>query len=88
MRPTIEDLARMAALGGVVIPPADLERLLPLVAALYKDVEGLRVLPISAVEPAFTPEPRATEVPNASDGRNASGGQDGPRARAADRPGA
>jgi hypothetical protein len=62
MRPTIDDLARMAALAGVVIPAADLERLLAPVGGLYEDLDRLRALPIACVEPAFTPEPRAAEV--------------------------
>ena len=61
MPPTIDDLARMAALAGVVIPGADLERLLAPVAALYEDLDRLRALPIACVEPAFTPAPRAAE---------------------------
>lgn len=71
MRPTIDDLARMAALAGVVIPPADLERLLPSVAGLYQDVDRLRALPIGGVEPAFTPEPRTEEAREAPDARGA-----------------
>ena len=62
MRPTIDDLARMAALAGVVIPGADLERLLAPVAGLYEDLDRVRGLPIAGVEPAFTPEPRAVEL--------------------------
>ncbi len=62
MRPTIDDLARLAALAGVVIPRADLERLLPSVAGLYEDLDRLRALPIAGVEPAFTPEPRTIEL--------------------------
>ncbi len=62
---TIDDLARMAALGGVVIPRGDLERLLPSVTALYQDLDRLRALPIAGMEPAFTPEPRAAGAPDA-----------------------
>jgi hypothetical protein len=62
MRPTIDDLVRMAALAGLVIPRADLERLLPPVALMYEDLDRLRALPIARVEPAFTPEPRTVEV--------------------------
>ena len=61
MRPTVDDLARLAALGGVVIPRSDLERLLPSVAGLYDDLDRLRALPIAGLEPAFTPEPRRWE---------------------------
>ena len=63
--PTIDDLTRMAALGDVVIPLADLERLLPAVAALYQDLDRLRALPIAGVEPAFTPVPRHVEARDA-----------------------
>jgi hypothetical protein len=59
MRPTVDDLARLAALQGVPIPRSDLERLLPSVAGLYEDLDRLRALPIARLEPAFTPEPRA-----------------------------
>jgi hypothetical protein len=65
MRLTIDDLARMADLAGVVIPRADLERLLPLVTTLYQDLDRLRALPIAGVEPAFTPEPRTAGTPDA-----------------------
>jgi hypothetical protein len=65
MRPTVDDLARMAALAGVAIPRADLERLVPLVAGLYEDIDRLRALPIAGLEPAFTPEPRTAEEPGA-----------------------
>lgn len=61
MRPTVDDLARVAGLAGVLIPRPDLERLLPLVAGLYEDLDRLRALPITGLEPAFTPEPRAGE---------------------------
>ena len=60
---TVDDLARMAALGGVVIPRADLERLLPSVTALHQDLDRLRALPIAGIEPAFTPEPHTAAVP-------------------------
>ena len=65
MRPTVDDLARTAALGGVLIPRSDLERLLPSVAGLYEDLDRLRVLPLAGLEPAFTPEPRTGERPGA-----------------------
>lgn len=65
MRPTVDDLARMAALGGVPIPRSDLERLLPSVVGLYEDLDRLRALPIACLEPAFTPVPRAGERPGA-----------------------
>ena len=65
MRPTVDDLARMAVLGGVVIPRSDLERLLPSVAGLYEDLDRLRALPIAGLEPTFTPEPRTGERPGA-----------------------
>ena len=66
MRLTIDDLARMGALGGVVIPRSDLDRLLPSVAGLYEDLDRLRALPIAALEPAFTPERRTVEDPAAT----------------------
>lgn len=76
MRPTIEDLARMAALAGIVIPPSELERILPLLAGLYQDLDRLRALPLAGVTPAFTPEPRAEQTRAASTAGSA-GGPDG-----------
>lgn len=52
---TWEDLERMAALAGLSVPRADLERLAPLVETLYADLDRLRALRTEDVEPAFAP---------------------------------
>jgi len=52
---TVEDLERIAALTGVRIARAELERLLAPLNSLHADLERLRALPIARLEPAFTP---------------------------------
>jgi len=54
---TVDDLERIAHLAGMSIPRSDLERLAPLLEALYADLDRLRNLPIADLEPAFTPRP-------------------------------
>ena len=59
---TVDDLERIARLAGMSIPRSDLERLAPLLQALYADLERLKALPIADLEPAFTPRlPGPTE---------------------------
>lgn len=53
---TVDDLERMAQLAGLGIARPDLERLLPIVDALYADLDRLTALPIAGLEPAFTPK--------------------------------
>ncbi|HYM90480.1 MAG TPA: hypothetical protein VEW91_02455 [bacterium] len=54
---TVDDLARIAHLAGLSITRSDLERLAPILEALYADLDRLRKLPIAELEPAFTPRP-------------------------------
>ncbi len=54
---TVEDLARIAHLAGLSIARSDLERLAPILEALYADLDRLRKLPIAELEPVFTPRP-------------------------------
>ncbi|HLW58493.1 MAG TPA: hypothetical protein VKV57_01065 [bacterium] len=60
---TIGDLGRIAHLAGVRMTQVDLERLLPLVDALYVDLDRLTALPIADLEPAFTPKPWGEMTP-------------------------
>jgi len=53
--PTVDDLARIAHLAGLEIARSDLERLAPILEALYAELERLRALPLADVEPVFTP---------------------------------
>jgi hypothetical protein len=50
-----DDLARMADLLGLRVPPADLEREAPQIRALLADQDALLALPLDDWEPAFTP---------------------------------
>ena len=52
---TSEDLRRLAVLTGLRISDEDLERLAPLLAALYAELDRLMALPIAGLEPAFSP---------------------------------
>lgn len=54
---TVDDLARIAHLAGLEIARSDLERLAPILEALYAELERLRALPLADLEPAFTPGP-------------------------------
>jgi hypothetical protein len=51
----VDDLARMAALLGLRMPPQDLEREAPSIRALLADQETLSALPIDDLPPALTP---------------------------------
>jgi hypothetical protein len=50
-----DDIARIAHLAGVSVPPGDLERLALALQALFADLDRLMALPIADLEPAFTP---------------------------------
>jgi hypothetical protein len=50
-----DDLERMAHLVGLSLPPADLERLAPVLQTLFADLDRLMALPIADLEPAFSP---------------------------------
>lgn len=50
-----DDLARMAALLGLRVPPQDLEREAPQIRALLADQNTLLALPIDDLAPALTP---------------------------------
>ena len=52
---TIDDVERMARMAGLAVAPEDLERLAPVLTALYADLDRLIVLPIADLEPAFMP---------------------------------
>ena len=49
----VDDLARMATLIGVSLERADLERLVPVLASLYADLDRLLALPGTDMGPAF-----------------------------------
>jgi len=51
----IDDIARMAHLVGLSLPPADLQRLAPALQTLFADLDRLMALPIADLEPAFSP---------------------------------
>jgi hypothetical protein len=61
-----DDLERMAALLGLEISRSDLERLAPLLHALYADLDRLTALPIAGLEPHFTPRLQGPEPPQRS----------------------
>ena len=66
---TVEDLERIAALTGLRIARSDLERLLPILNALYADLERLSALPVAGLEPAFTPRRWEESTPQSRPGR-------------------
>ncbi len=51
----VDDLARVAALLGLRVPPQDLEREAPQIRALLLDQDALSALPIDDLAPALTP---------------------------------
>lgn len=50
-----DDLARMADLLGLRVPPADLEQEAPQIRTLLADQETLRTLPLDDQAPALIP---------------------------------